>query len=156
MAAIAGALAPAGWRLLAGRGSPRWWVPDGLDCIVLEFDSPETMPPQFRDRKIFWYDLRSGVRTSKEEMETLAQTIAGMLNKARGPVKVVVPLRGWSETDGKGAPLHEPETSQVFIAELKRLLRSQIEVIDVDAPINEPEFAEAAVATLDEMMHRGK
>ena len=111
---------------------------------------------QFRDRKIFWYDLRSGVRTSKEEMETLAQTIAGMLNKARGPVKVVVPLRGWSETDGKGAPLHEPETSQVFIAELKRLLRSQIEVIDVDAPINEPEFAEAAVATLDEMMHRGK
>jgi uncharacterized protein (UPF0261 family) len=71
-------------------------------------------------------------------------------------VKVVVPLRGWSEADGEGAPLHEPETNQVFIGELKRLLRPQIEVIEVDAHINEPEFAEAAVAALDETMRRGQ
>lgn len=149
-----GGIGPGRLEAAGRRGIPQVVVPGGLDCIVLEFDSPETIPPQFRDRKIFWYDFRSGVRTSKEEMKTLAQTIAGKLNKARGPVKVVIPLRGWSEADGEGAPLHEPETNQVFIAELKRLLRPQIEVIEVDAHINEPEFAEAAVATLDEIMHR--
>ena len=151
-----GGIGPGRLEAAGRRGIPQVVVPGGLDCIVLEFDSPETIPPQFRDRKIFWYDFRSGVRTSEEEMKTLAQTIAGKLNKARGPVKVVVPLRGWSEADGEGAPLHEPETNQVFIAELKRLLRPQIEVIEVDAHINEPEFAEAAVATLDEIMHRGQ
>ena len=149
-----GGIGPGRLEAAGRRGIPQVVVPGGLDCIVLEFDSPETVPPQFKDRKIFWYDFRSGVRTSKEEMETLAQTIAGKLNKARGPVKVVIPMRGWSEADGQGAPLHEPETNQVFIAALKRLLRPQIEVIEVDAHINQPEFAEAAVATLDEMMMR--
>ena len=67
-----------------------------------------------------------------------------------------IPLRGWSEADGEGAPPHEPETNQVFISELKRLFRPQIEVIEVDTPINEPEFADAAVATLDGMMRRGQ
>ena len=149
-----GGIGPGRLEAAGRRRIPQVVVPGGLDCIVLEFDSPETIPPQFRDRKIFWYDFRSGVRTSKEEMKTLAQTIAGKLNKARGPVKVVIPMRGWSEADGQGAPLHEQETNQVFIGELKRLLRPQIEVIEVDAHINEPEFAEAAVATLDEMMMR--
>jgi uncharacterized protein (UPF0261 family) len=147
-----GGIGPGRLEAAGRRGIPQVVVPGGLDCIVLEFDSPETIPPQFRERKIFWYDFRSGVRTSKEEMKTLAQTMAGKLNRAQGPVKVVVPLRGWSEADEEGAPLHEPQTNQVFISALKRLLRPQIEVIEVDAHINEPEFAEAAVATLDEIM----
>jgi uncharacterized protein (UPF0261 family) len=127
-------------------------VPGGLDCIVLEFDSPETTPPQFQDRKIFWYDFRSGVRTSAKELKGLAQTISDKLNRARGPVKMVIPLRGWSEADGEGAPLHEPETNAVFVKEMKRLLDSSIEIVEVDAHINEPHFAEAVVEVFDDLM----
>jgi uncharacterized protein (UPF0261 family) len=137
----------------AGRkGIPQVVVPGGLDCIVLEFDSPETIPAQFKDRKIFWYDFRSGVRTSAEELVGLAQTIAGKLNKARGPVKVVIPMQGWSEADGEDGPLHEPETNQVFVDELRELLRPEIPVVEVDAHINEPAFAKAAVIALDELL----
>jgi len=139
----------------AGRkGIPQVVVPGGLDCIVLEFDSPETIPPQFKGRKIFWYDFRSGVRSSAEELMILAQTIASKLNKARGPVKVVIPMRGWSEADSEDGPLYEPETNQVFIDELRRLLRPEFPIIEVDAHINEPAFAQAAVAALDELMSR--
>jgi len=66
---------------------------------------------------------------------------------------VVIPARGWSETDGEGAPLYEPETNQVFVEELRRLLRSDIPIVEIDAHINEPGFAEAAVLALDELMH---
>jgi len=137
----------------AGRkGIPQVIVPGGLDCIVLEFDSPATIPTQFKDRKIFWYDFRSGVRTSAEELVILAQTIAGKLNMARGPVKVVIPMQGWSEADSKEGPLYEPETNQAFIDELTRLLRPTIPIVEVDAHINEPAFAQAAVAALDGLM----
>jgi uncharacterized protein (UPF0261 family) len=141
----------------AGRkGIPQVVVPGGLDCIVLEFDSPETIPAQFRGRKIFWYDFRSGVRTSAEELVILAKTIAGKLNEARGPVKVVIPMRGWSEADGEDGPLHEPETNQVFVDELGKLLKPAIPIIEVDAHINEPSFAHAAVTTLHELMSTQK
>jgi uncharacterized protein (UPF0261 family) len=141
----------------AGRkGIPQVVVPGGLDCIVLEFDSPETMPAQFKDRKVFWYDFRSGVRTSAEELLTLAQTIAGKLNKATGPVRVVIPLKGWSEADGVDGPLYEPETNQVFIDELRALLREDIPIVEVDAHINDPVFAEAAVSALDTLMSAAK
>jgi uncharacterized protein (UPF0261 family) len=137
----------------AGRkGIPQVVVPGGLDCIVLEFDSPETMPEQFKGRKVFWYDFRSGVRTSAEELISLAQTIAGKLNRATGPVNVVIPMRGWSEADGVRGPLYEPETNRVFIDELSYLLRPDIPVVEVDAHINDPTFAEAAVSALDALM----
>lgn len=133
-------------------GIPQVIVPGGLDCIVLEFDSPETIPPKFKGRKIFWYDFRSGVRTSAEELTILAGTIAGKLNKARGPVRVVIPTKGWSEADGEDGPLYEPETNQVFVTELQGLLRPGIPVQLVDAHINEPAFAQAAVSALHELM----
>jgi len=133
-------------------GIPQVVVPGGLDCIVLEFDSPETIPPKFKGRKIFWYDFRSGVRTSAEELTILAGTIAGKLNKARGPVRVVIPTKGWSEADGEDGPLYEPETNRVFVTELQGLLRPGIPVQLVDAHINEPAFAEAAVSALHELM----
>ena len=141
----------------AGRkGIPQVIVPGGLDCIVLEFDSPETMPARFKGRKVFWYDFRSGVRTSAEELLILAQTIAGKLNRATGPVQVVIPLKGWSEADGVDGPLYEPETNQVFIDELGTLLRKDIPIIEVDAHINDPVFAEAAVSALDALMSTAK
>jgi uncharacterized protein (UPF0261 family) len=149
-----GGIGPGRLEAAGRRGIPQVIVPGGLDCIVLEFDSPETTPPQFRDRKIFWYDFRSGVRTSVEELKGLAQTISDKLNRARGPVKMMIPLRGWSEADGEGAPLHEPETNAVFVQEMKQLLDPRIEIVEVDAHINEPHFAQVVVDVFDDLMQK--
>jgi uncharacterized protein (UPF0261 family) len=137
----------------AGRiGLPQLVVPGGLDCIVLEFNSVETMPPDLRDRKVFWYDFRSGVRTNREDMARLAATISGKLNRAKGPTRVMIPMKGFSEADAIGAPLYEPITNQAFLSALKSGLNPAIEVIEVNAHINDAEFAEAAVSTLNSMM----
>lgn len=147
-----GGIGPGRLEAAGRRGIPQVIVPGGLDCVVLEFDSPETTPPQFRDRKIFWYDFRSGGRTSVGELKGLAWTISDKLNRARGPVKIVIPPRGWSEADGEGAPLHEPGTNTVFVEEMKRRLDLRIEIVEVDAHINEPRFAEAVVEIFDNLM----
>ena len=147
-----GGIGPGRLEAAGRRGIPQVIVPGGLDCIVLEFDSPETIPLQFRGRKVFWYDFRSGVRTSAEELKVLARTISDKLNRARGPVKMAIPLRGWSEADGEGAPLHEPETNAVFVAEMKRRLDPHIELVEVNAHINEPRFAEVVIEVFDGLM----
>lgn len=136
----------------AGRfGLPQLIVPGGLDCIVMEFDSAETMPPNLRGRQVFGYDFRSGVRTSSEDMVRLSEIIAAKLNRSQGPTKVVIPLHGFSEADALGAPLYAPDVNQVFVSGLKIRLNPKIEVIEVQAHINDDQFAESVVSILDSM-----
>lgn len=139
----------------AGRmGIPQVVVPGGLDCIVLEFNSPETMPESVKGRKVFWYDFRSGVRTDATDTIKLAAEISDKLNQAKGPTAFMIPRVGWSEADAPGGPLHEPATNEVFIEELKARLNPRVEVVEVDAHINDEEFARAVTSKLDEMMKR--
>ncbi|MBI4964076.1 MAG: Tm-1-like ATP-binding domain-containing protein [Desulfomonile tiedjei] len=147
-----GAIGPERLESAGRRGIPQVVVPGGLDCIVLEFDSLETMPEEVRGRKVFWYDFRSGVRTSRDDVLRLSGIIAEKLNRAKGPVKVAIPLKGWSEADALDGPLHDSETNKAFTAELRAALAGQIEVIEVNAHINDAEFAEVVVSELDTMM----
>lgn len=147
-----GGIGPGRLESAGKRGIPQVVVPGGLDCIVLEFASLETMPERVKGRKVFWYDFRSGVRTSREDVIGLARTISDKLNRAKGPVTILIPLRGWSEADAATGPLFEPETNQAFITELKLLLNNHVTIIDVDAHINDDVFTKAAVAELDRLM----
>ncbi len=138
----------------AGRlGLPQVVVPGGLDCIVMEFNSRDTMPAHLRDRSVFWYDFRSGIRTSVDDMVRLAKIISEKLNRAMGPTKVVIPIGGFSEADAAGAPLWDPDANRAFISELKTGLNPQFEIIEVNAHINDTAFAEAVVDTLNRMIH---
>ncbi len=147
-----GGIGPGRLETAGRKGIPQVVVPGGLDCIVLEFDSPETMPEKVKGRKVFWYDFRSGVRTVANDLLKLAGTIAEKLNRATGPVTVLIPMKGWSEADAPGGPLHEPETNRIFVNELKSLLCPSIRVIEADLHINQREFAELAVTELDRLM----
>ncbi len=147
-----GGIGPGRLESAGNRGIPQVVVPGGLDCIVLEFDSIETMPDHMKGRSVFWYDFRSGVRTVREDVIRLAQTISEKLNRSKGPVRFVVPRGGWSEADSRQGPLFDPETNQIFLSELKRLLDGRIPVVEVEAHINSDEFARVAVAQLDELM----
>ncbi|MEJ2715930.1 MAG: Tm-1-like ATP-binding domain-containing protein [Deltaproteobacteria bacterium] len=147
-----GGIGPGRLESAGRRGLPQVVVPGGLDCIVLEFNSIETMPPEMRDRKVFWYDFRSGVRTSPADVVTLARTIADKLNRAQGPTKFVIPMKGWSEADAPGGPLYEPATNQRFIDELESRVNSKVEIVKADAHINDEAFTTLVVSQLDAMM----
>jgi uncharacterized protein (UPF0261 family) len=112
---------------------------------------------EYKSRKLFVPDAsRVQARTTAEELREVAREVAKKLNKAKGPVAVLIPLRGWSSLDIEGMPLYDPEADKAFIQELKAHLHSTISVIDLDLHLNTRPFAEEAVHRFVELYAESK
>jgi len=132
------------------RGIPQIIAPCGVN-----WGSPlkRKYKPDYELRKKYDYDAaRTFIRLSKDEMMMVADAMAGKLNKARGPVKVLIPLGGWSSLDRKGTDFNDPELDRAFVDQLKKQLKSDIEVREMDTDLDTPEFAHAIVDAFDEIM----
>jgi len=89
--------------------------------------------------------LRTWLRISPAELRQVARVFIEKLNRARGPVKIVIPGRGWSSVDVPGNPTFDPLEDMIFVEELKAGLEKNILVSVVDANMEEPAFADAVV-----------
>ncbi len=134
-----------------GRAVPRLVVPGGLDCAVLEF-TRDTVPPEYRDRPVFFYDFRSAVRLSTRESLVIADQMVEKLNAQPDHVQVLVPWGGWSEADGPNGPLQAPEISRALVDRLRRDLDPAIPIQESDLHINDPAFADTAARAMHEML----
>jgi len=135
----------------AGRkGLPQVVGPGGLDCVAIF--APEGVPAEFAGRRTYYHDFRVCVRSTAAELEVVAQILASKANKAAGPVKFLIPLRGWSSASRHCEPLFDPEADRAFVEALKRSLRPDIELREIDAHIDDLEYAQTAVSLLLEMM----
>jgi len=130
---------------------PRLVIPGGLDCAVLEF-TRNNVPDKFRGRNIFYYDFRSAVRLSLKETRFIAGQLAEKLNQDISGIKVLVPMRGWSEADGEGRPLYDSVAQDEFMKTLRHDLDPKVEIMEVDLHINDPSFAELAAKIMDDML----
>jgi uncharacterized protein (UPF0261 family) len=104
-----------------------------------------------RPRVMKMDEIRSMTRYNADELQYAAGFYREKLNKAKGPVKFFVPLKGWSAIDGEGSVLYDPEGDRVFIDALKEGLNPQVEIVDVPCNLEDIEFAEAMVNTFDRM-----
>ena len=132
-------------------GAGKIGIPQIIAPCGVNFGSPlkRKYKPEYESRKQYAYDaVRTFIRLSDEELIMVAATMAKKLNKAKGPVKVVIPTGGWSSVDKKGADFYDGEADAVFVTELKKQLRQNIEVREVDADLESPEFASAVVEAL--------
>jgi len=135
----------------AGRfGIPLVVAPGGLDNAVFSPSYP--MPHQLQGRRTHSHDIRFAVRMGPEEMKAFAQIIGEKLMRSKGPIYILIPKKGWSEADKEGMTLFDPKTDQVFVEELKKILRPNIPLEEMDVHISEPAFARRAVEVLDEMI----
>jgi len=134
------------------RGIPQLITPCGFDmlsCGPLERGDrgdPLWVSKNIKGRKLFVPDaFRVQARTTADELREVAREVARKLNKAKGPVMVLVPLRGWSSLNIEGMPLYDPEADKVFINELKAHLNPKIPIFELDLHLNTREFAQEAV-----------
>jgi uncharacterized protein (UPF0261 family) len=96
-------------------------------------------------------EIRYMTRYTPDEMRQGARLYAEKLNRARGPVKFLVPLKGWSSIDKPGSVLYNPEEDRVFFEELKACLTRQLAIEEVDCNLEDYEFARALADSFDEM-----
>jgi uncharacterized protein (UPF0261 family) len=92
-------------------------------------------------------------RTTVEELRLAAKAVTEKLNRARGPVKFIIPLKGWSSLSVKGQPLYDPDADRIFVEELRKQIQPEIEVRELDSHLNTPEFALAVVEAFEAMMN---
>ena len=105
------------------------------------------------ERKITVPDrFRVEARTTSREVAEIGRLVAGKLNKAKGPVAVVVPTLGWSSLSEKDTDLHDPTADAAFVPALKETLGSGIEVKEVPKALNSPEFGRLLASTLVAMI----
>jgi uncharacterized protein (UPF0261 family) len=144
----------AGDRRLTGAGAaglPQVIVPGAIDHANFWVGQ---VPERYQAREFFRYNAQNLLmRTNAEEFEKLGCEIGNRLNAAKGSVRVLVPLEGFSEhtkrraTDLAGndkGPWKRPEEYRLFMDSLKAHLK--IALIEEHAlHVNDPVFADACV-----------
>ncbi len=131
-------------------GIPQVVVPGAMDMVNY---FPDAIPPQFRNRIFYVHNPATTLmRTNEEENRQLAEIMARKLSRAKGPVVVYIPLRGFSAIDSPGQPFFFPEGNRAFIEALKMNLPSRIPVIEKDLHINDPSFARETAQALLELL----
>ncbi len=141
------------------RGIPQVFTPCGFDMISCgplsrkDRGDPLWISQNLASRYYYVQDsYRVQAKTNVEEKRLVAKAISEKLNLARGPVKFLIPLRGWSSLSVQGQPLCDPDANRFFVEELRRQLKPEIEVKELDMHLNSPEFATAVVEAFEEMM----
>jgi len=92
--------------------------------------------------------MNANLKLSRREMGEVGSTMAKRLNLSRGPVALMIPLRGWSVYGGEGGPFHDPSGNKVLVNALRENLSSDIQLEEIDAHINDNYFIERCVEKL--------
>jgi uncharacterized protein (UPF0261 family) len=135
----------------ARAGVPAVVVPGCLDMV--NFWAPETVPGRFKGRIFYPHNPNvTLMRTNVEECAKIGAVLAEKLNLSRGPVTVLLPLRGLSTIGAPGGPFWWPEADRALFRALKDGLREGIAVEELDCNINDAAFsARCAEALLDHL-----
>jgi len=133
------------------KGIPQLVCPGAIDMV--NFGPEETVPTRFRSRNFYLHNPSvTLMRTTPEECAEIGRITAIKLNRARGPVTVVIPLRGVSAIDKAGAPFFSQEALNAYRRALKMALSPTIRLIELDAHINDERFARVAADLLMESL----
>jgi uncharacterized protein (UPF0261 family) len=138
------------------RGIPQVWAPC---CFNITGAGPTRTNREkyLATGKVLEIDeMRAMARFPVDEMKIGAKLYADKINKAQGPIKLVVPLRGWSSLDREGSVLYDPDEDQIFIDELKKNLRVPLDIEVVDCNLEDFPTAQALVNSLDRFIKEKK
>ncbi len=107
---------------------------------------------EFHERRKYDLDkFRTWLRLSTDELKTIAREFARKLNGATAPVKLIIPLKGWSSVDTKGCPTYDPDEDLIFVKTLREALDPGIEIIEVNANMEDPDFSEQVIQSALEL-----
>jgi len=132
-------------------------VPYVGSCGALDmanFWARSTVPDHLEGRNFYIHNEQvTLMRSTAHEAEKIGTWIGRKLNKCRGPVRFLLPLRGVSALDIDGGPFHdEVANAALFKAIEKTVIPTETrKVIRVDHHINSEEFVMIALENFNEI-----
>lgn len=125
-------------RVVGALGLPQVVVPGCIDFAVFE---PSQIPLSLAGRPSYDHNPEFRlVRTSPEDMLTIADLFADRLSAAKGPVQLAIPTGGLSIPNVPDGPFWDPEADAGFRDRLAEKLRHDIPVSIFEQHVNDPEF----------------
>jgi uncharacterized protein (UPF0261 family) len=122
---------------------------------MVNFGPSSTVPDKFKGRMFHEHNTSvTLMRTTGDECTQLGEILARKVGiAANGMSRIILPLRGISLIDVKGAPFYDAAADQALFLALKNGVRCP--VVEVESDINDPTFAKEAVRLLHEMITSG-
>jgi uncharacterized protein (UPF0261 family) len=152
-----GSVVSAGANRLESAGAasvPQIVAPGGVTLIDLR--TWAEVPPRFNDREMHTHNrLIACAKLNPAERAESARCIARKLMSAKGPTTFIMPLQGIDEWDKEGGPFHDPQGLQAFTEEIRKNVKSPVELIELDAHINDEAFADCVLNVLDRWIEDG-
>ncbi len=137
------------------KGIPQVVSTGGLEYLC--FGPRESIPPGLRKRKIVMHNpYNANVKVTRNEMARVGGVMAERLNAATGPTAVLIPLKGWSVYGAPGGVLYDGAGNRILLKALKKGLREDIPLREIDAHINDDLFVDACVNQLITYMEQGR
>ncbi len=129
---------PGRLRVIGELGLPQVVVPGCIDFAVFE---PSQIPAALADRPSYDHNPEFRlIRTSPEDMLTIAGVFGERLSAAKGPIQVAIPTKGLSIPNVPGGPFWDPDADAGFRDHLRETLREDIPISTYDFHVNDPEF----------------
>lgn len=126
---------------------------------MVNFGSVETVPEQFRHRKLHVHNSQvTLMRTSVEENRRIARWIADKLNQSTAPLTLLIPEGGLSLLDVPGQPFYDPEADAALFDELEKslIVTDERRLVRHPAAINSAEFSTALLQQYHELVNKAK
>ncbi len=138
---------------IARSGLPYVGSCGALDMV--NFGAMETVPPQYRDRRLYVHNPQvTLMRTTPEECARIGRWIGEKLNLCQGIIRFLLPEGGVSAIDAPGQPFHDPEADAALFSSLESTVQQtdRHRLIRRPENINDPGFAHALVAQFLEII----
>ena len=115
---------------------------------MVNFGPPETIPAEFSGRTFYHHNPTvTLMRTTISENQRVGADIARKVSDAKGPVVILLPLRGVSAIDAEGQPFEDLMARQALFDTIKECAAG-VPVLELDHHINDELFAVAAAEHL--------
>jgi len=136
----------------AEKGIPQVVAPSLVNVISRTRDTSAVLAEEMKIRKYYFMDsLRILLWLTRDELVDIASVYAEKLNKATGPTKFLIPMKGWLNVETAESEYFEPESIQAFVDVLRKKLKPAVEIREIDANIDTVEFGRAVLTAFREV-----
>lgn len=131
------------------------WIGSVGALDMINWGAFSTIPERHRHRLFHVHNANvTLMRSNAQELKAAAHRIAEQLNRASGPVRLLLPMGGLSMIDAPGQPFHDPAADAVLFDTLERLfvVTDTHRLTRLPHHINNPAFAKAVADEVREVL----